>query len=251
MTVYELFKKADFNVIAKSIADKDDCINMDKTKTEEEKDEMRKKEVKILLKALSDMLKTPVKENPDEIIACVKVVDLERKESFMDVFMIYRNDLLTKDIYVYDADDPDFFAPDLNSFSERFIESYAFDFESWEDILGYTVSEVCISEYGAEAVAEAVFHEMTFFGLDYETATEKRDEVKQDLIDSAKEAEAGAGSYITMDELYDKYGFERPSEEEKKEQERIWKEEAKINQDEKVRVLEQVVAEFKGEKNGR
>ena len=241
MTVYELLKKADFNVVAEEIARKDSNIYLDNTKTEEEKEEMRKREKAAILKASEEMLKTNVEEDPNKIIVCVKVVDLSENDSYMDVFMVYREDVLGKELYIANYDDPNASAPDLNEFSERYIESYAFEFSPWEEILGATIADVCIAEYGAEAVAEAVFEEMTFFGLDYDDASDRREEEKQILLDRVKEVDENPGQCISLDEMYEKYGWERPTEEEREETEKIWKEESKINQVERVKIMKQLI----------
>lgn len=245
MTVYELFKKADFNVIAEEIAKKDNDINFDNRKSEAEKDEMRKKEQAAILKAREEMLKVPFKEEPNNIIVCVKCVDLKYKETFLDATMAYQEDILNKELYIPDLDDPNANAPDLNDFADKYVELYAFDFCSWEEILGSTVADASIAEYGAEAVAEAVFEEMTFFGLDYTRANDRKEDIKQGLLESVEELKENPYQGISLDELYDKYGFERPTEEERKENERIWKEEHKINQAERIKIMKRIIENVK------
>ena len=63
--------------------------------------------------------------------------------------------------------------------------SYAFEFDEWEDILGYKVYEKNIEKYGIAKVLAIIVSEMTFFGM----SRTSKNETMEELDKSAKEVE--------------------------------------------------------------
>ena len=56
-------------------------------------------------------------------------------------------------------------------------QTYAFEFCDWEEILGYSISQSNIDEYGLEAILAGVIYEMTFFGYERTDMEEEREEL--------------------------------------------------------------------------
>lgn len=125
-----------------------------------------------------------------------------RKENNVVVITRYRSDFMDEKDYEY-IDTSLFQTKDLEQkvkfpkISEEKIEqmeeekcdkmirevsipqSYAFEFDEWEDVLGYSISQSNIDEYGLETVLAGVIYEMTFFGYKREYMEAEREELER------------------------------------------------------------------------
>lgn len=80
------------------------------------------------------------------------------------------------------------------------IETYAYEFEPWNTILGYLVPDHIIGSFNMETYIGAVLYEMTFFGFFEEEVQDTRDEYayRNSLVEENLKA-------LTKEEFYQKY----------------------------------------------
>lgn len=104
----------------------------------------------------------------------------------------------------------------------EFISKYDIAFSDWKDVLGYSVSDICVEKYGMELIAGIMLEELSFFGNNYDKARTKCDELVETLNIRAESVKNGTAITYTMEEvfdhLYNEFGFEYtgPTEEEQK-----------------------------------
>ena len=82
---------------------------------------------------------------------------------------VYLKDMITKDV----IDNNDFEGP-------NYVETYSYEFEDWEVILGWQLSNAAVEKYGILECALAIFEELIFHGV----SDESRSERKADLDES-------------------------------------------------------------------
>lgn len=74
-------------------------------------------------------------------------------------------------------------------------EVYAFEFRSWKEVLGFSVSERLLSRLGMERVMACVANELTFFGYEEEDAGKEKEILEKAILRCKDEdAETGAGN---------------------------------------------------------
>lgn len=73
-------------------------------------------------------------------------------------------------------------------------EVYAFEFRSWKEVLGFSVSEQLLSRFGIEKVMACVANELTFFGYEEEDAGKEKKILEKAILKCKDEdMEAGVG----------------------------------------------------------
>lgn len=74
-------------------------------------------------------------------------------------------------------------------------EVYAFEFRSWKEVLGFSVSERLLSRLGIEKVMACVANELTFFGYEEEDAGKEKKILEKAILKCKDEdAETGFGN---------------------------------------------------------
>ena len=91
-------------------------------------------------------------------------------------------------------------------------EHYAFEFNAWDEILGAQVFLPNVEKAGRLLFLATVFYEMTFFGLTEESHQAKTEEIRESLIKAEEELRNPEthNKGVSLDELLEKYGIERP-----------------------------------------
>lgn len=241
MTVKELFESVNFKPLARKMAEEDWNIVYNKTKTEAEKEEMKNRLSDRLNACFINMLNIEPILDSDSILYCTLETRLDEEDSYFDASLVYRKDLAEKEIPYTNFDDDTREFLSFSEYEKKYIQSYAFEFKPWAEILGSQVAEASIEAYGAEMVCLAIFNEMTFFGADQEAAAERADFEKDILLERAKEVEDHPERMIPIEdvlqELYKDLGVEPPTKKEKEESRNLWIEEMKINQEERYKIL--------------
>lgn len=246
MTVQELFGKVNFRKIGEHIMDSRPITAAEAAKSEEEKEAIRLAGVEKIYEASRKMLEIEVLNDPEKIITCVWIEAVyPDDEAYMDASLCYRTDLINKELRIRDFDAKDPLSVTDEEYREKYIESYAFEFSDWREILGAEVADTSIEEYGAEAVAEGIFHEMTFFGLDYEDSEKNRKEELDRLDESVREAQEHPETCHPLEELWDELGFDPPTEEETERDYREFIEAEKVHQKENVKIMERLIQAVK------
>lgn len=249
MIVKELFERADFKKIARKEAEDDWELNHDNTKTEEEKESIRQWIEKYTYECYQKIMDISPNANPEDIVVCKKVTNLDDGGSYMDSFLVHKSDLLEKKLRYIDYDSNEYENIPMEEYEKQYIQHYAYEFEPWEEILGYTVASSCVEEYGIDEIASAIFNEMTFFGMEQDSAEERKETEKKILEERVKEIEEHPECCIPADkvfkDLYKELGIDPPTKKEEEDQRELWKKERKINQEEDYRIMVKVIEEFK------
>lgn len=248
MTVKELFELANFKTIAKQLADEDYDLNHDNTKSIEEKEQIKIDICNYILECYQEMMQIEPDNLKENLIFCSFVRDLEDDEdSYINVSCIYKKDLFEKEIPFCDTQDK---ANNLSmkEWEEKYIQTYAFEFTPWKEVLGYEVPKTNINAYGLDKVAKAIYDEMTFFGYKQENAESNAEEEKNILLERVKDVEEHPENCVPIEhvfeDLYTSFGITPPTEEEKEQQRILWQEEMRINQLESKRILTKIKEEY-------
>lgn len=245
MIVKELFQKADWKIIAKEIADNDYMLSIDQTKTEEEKEIKNKKYAEIIIHSVQEMLKLEEIINEENILAVMKVIALDEQDNtYYTASLIKKSDLMNKEIRYVNYDDKDTDQESFEEIEKKYVQTYAFEFNDWKEILGYSVSDVSIKEYGINVVASAIFDEMTFFGLEYEKVNERTEEEMNILDERIKEIEEHPENLKPISEVFEKFGLEPETQEEFERRKKELLEEMKLNQEITYSILKKMKEEY-------
>lgn len=245
MIVKELFQKADWKIIAKEIVDNDYMLSIDKTKTEEEKEIEKKKYAEIIIHSVQEMLKLEEIINEENILAVMKVIALDEPDNtYYTASLIKKSDLMNKEIRYINYDDKDTDQESFEEIEKKYVQTYAFEFNDWKEILGYSVSDVSIKEYGINVVASAIFDEMTFFGLEYEKVNERTEEEMNILDERIKEIEEHPENLKPISEVFEKFGLEPETQEEFERRKKELLEEMKLNQEITYSILKKMKEEY-------
>lgn len=123
----------------------------------------------------------------------------------------------------------------------RQLDSYAYEFENQQQILGYRIAETALTKYYLIDLLADILNEATFFGYENEYLAAER----QKLDDSIAEVDAGQAQTISYDELVDKIGLERSSPADLDDnatelQYRAWQASWKFNDYSKIKELRQI-----------
>lgn len=122
----------------------------------------------------------------------------------------------------------------LKSLVEKFPtfpNAYAFEFELWEEILGYEVYEKNLNSFDLQECIYKILFEMSFNGFDEESQQERRDELTETIKHNeelmALPEEERSKHFKSFEEVKEhlklKFDWKEPSEEEKeRDNRRIW-----------------------------
>ncbi|MCD8083348.1 MAG: hypothetical protein LUE86_07585 [Clostridiales bacterium] len=249
MRIKELFEKADYKKIARSLAENAEDININNTNTEEEKD-IEREALRLHIESCYQKMLADNTDCPDQnmVIVCTKCVDLDDGAEYLDASLFHLEDL-KKEIYIADYDDSESECIPLEEFERKYVQVYSFEFTPWAEILGSYVANISIREYGLDEVAKAIYDEMTFFGYEQETQEETADEEAQIITERIAEVEGHPERWVTWEtvrkEMEEKYGWEPETPEEAEERHQRTLKEMKINQNERVRIMRAVKREFR------
>lgn len=249
MTVKELFQQVDFKKIAKELAEDDYFLNIDNTKTEEEKTKLKERLSLYIYEKFLDMMKNTDPISSGHIVVCTWHCNLSYPEnSYYDTFFINQSDL-KKEIHVVDFDSNEVENYTMEEYEAKFIQNYAYEFSPWTEVLGYVVPETLLLSYGPETVAKVIYHEMTFFGFDKDE-TEKRVNEERDILEerikNVEENQENLKS-IDLDDFREKLGLEKETKAEKAAAHQRMINEMKINQIEYIEIMERILDEFRPE----
>lgn len=245
MIVKELFRKADWKIIAKEIADNDYMLSIDQTKTEEEKEIKKMKYAEIIIHSVQEMLKLEEIINEENILAVMKVIALDEPDNtYYTASLIKKSDLMNKEIRYVNYDYKDTDQESFEEIEKKYVQTYAFEFNDWKEILGYSVSDVSIKEYGINVVASTIFDEMTFFGLEYEKVNERTEEEMNILDERIKEIEEHPENLKPISEVFEKFGLEPETQEEIERRKKELLEEMKLNQEITYSILKKMKEEY-------
>ena len=249
MTVKELLTKADLY----AIAEKEAKIDLEEyNRTSENIIPFSLEDItNKIYKNYEKMLEIKENKHPENIIVCYWVIDLEDEEScFYDATLYTKDDLLNKEFCHFNYFD-DNVTSNNGWDDERYVTSYSFEFDDWKDILGYEVADESINKYGADAVANAILNEMTFFGFDYDKSNEEKEKeinILNERVNDVKENKDNLKKYKTLNDLYEEFGWERPTQEEIENNRLKWRKEADINQTEKETIVLRLQERLRKEK---
>ena len=126
------------------------------------------------------MLKIEPVYSNENILCCLKNSYPDDNE-FDDVFMVKKSDA-------------------ISSSEDEYAETYAVEFESWEDILGYIVSEASLKSYEIHELAANFYSEMTFFGITQEDRDKAVFEAKNEIKNALAEIESGTVEYMSIED---------------------------------------------------
>lgn len=246
MFVIDLLKQVDLKAIAKKQADNDWKLNDDDSISDTEREMLRKKYIEILSERYEKMLELEPDYNRNKIIIVVKQYESFSDEYYYDATVYDRHELIEKQINdrsVYKKNED----LTMEEYEKRYIQSQAFELTDWKYILGYEVSKESISEYGMEIVANAIIDEMTFFGSEYESNNQKREETIDELEKSLDEIKNGTYNSIplNLDEMCKEFDLPIETEEEKEKRHREMLDELERNRLEKNRILKKLIKHLK------
>lgn len=98
------------------------------------------------------------------------------------------------------------------------VETYGYEFDTFENVLSYDVSKTCLYMHDELFVAVAIYDEMTFFGIDVEKRNEKVEEESEKIEESLKECEEhNFENCRPIQELFDELGWKDERTEKEKE----------------------------------
>lgn len=109
-------------------------------------------------------------------------------------------------------------------------ERYGLEFVEWAELLACPLADACAARYGLEACLAYILYDMTFFGVEPEKMRAESDELQRRAAEAERERAAGNEDYFIPAEkvfadLREKYGWEEPTEQER----RQWRRAAAIN----------------------
>lgn len=249
MIVKELFQKVDLKKIAKELAEEDCFFYIDNAKTEEERAELKERLSLYIYEKFLDMMNSIEPNSTGQVVVCTWHCDLDYPESsYYDIFCIHQSDL-KKRIHIVDFDSEKAENYTMEEYEEKFIQSYAFEFSPWDEILGYIVPETLLLSYSPETVAKAIYKEMTFFGFD-KNETEKRVKEEKDVLEERmKNVEENPENLksIDLDDFREELGLKKETKAEKAAAHQRMINEMKINQIEYIEIMERILDEFRSE----
>ena len=250
MNVKKLLEYANLEEIAKKEANNSWELNCNQTKSEEEKEAIRKRMEKYIFENFQKMLQiAPAVNKEGCIVYCIYHKNLLYDEdSYLDASMIYKRDLIEKDINIIDFDDENRELLSPEEHEKKYIQNYAFEFEPWSIVLGYEVADASIEEYGKNEVAAAILNEMTFFGFEEEEAFKHAKKEIDILNERVQEIKDHPERTIPAEEMFSKlrkeFGWEEPTKEEEEETHRRIIEDLKINQQERINILRKMKQDY-------
>lgn len=227
MLVQDLIKKADYKEQARLI-----CENRPYYEKPYDK-EIVEKNITQFIDTLIGL--KPKKDNKEHIMIYEKYWDDEAEEcTALELYV--RKDLIDciekikgKELPVtedYSLDMPSEKLKEL-CLKFEFPQGYGYEFNAWEETLGYEVYERNLTDENIQNCIYAVLFELSFNGMTRDTQEERRKE----LDDSIKEMEELRAlpkeeqekHFHTIDDLYAEFNIERPTpEEQEKSYRKVW-----------------------------
>ena len=203
------------------------------------------KYAEIIIHSVQEMLKLEGIINEENILAVMKVIALDEPDNtYYTASLIKKSDLMNKEIRYVNYDYKDTDQESFEEIEKKYVQTYAFEFNDWKEILGYSVSDVSIKEYGINVVASAIFDEMTFFGLEYEKVNERTEEEMNILDERIKEIEEHPENLKPISEVFEKFGLEPETQEEIERRKKELLEEMKLNQEITYSILKKMKEEY-------
>lgn len=142
-------------------------------------------------------------------------------ESYLDVSVV-KQDEITDFVSIEEINVETKTNDELYAISRKLrnVESYAFEFSPWNEILAYFVPNALIEQYGLETLMASIVHEMTFFGYEENT----KEEEKEELIRRADECEEMLKKpkeeqekyFIPAEKVFEELGYKDERTEEEK-----------------------------------
>lgn len=218
MIVNDLFNKVTFEDLWKYFYEnliKEDNYDLEK----EAKSKISHKE------AFEKIKKLIPKKNEDSILIAYKAIDTfdENEPSYecVDISLFDKKEIKEK-FNIYDKFENDFDFSILSKHeiinclheSRNEITSYAFEFSSWQEVLGYEICEESLNDIGYIPFLSAVFYEMTFCGFDEEDIQEELNVIieRKEEVEKAIE-ENNTGKFVSLNEVFPDWNKYTPSEE--------------------------------------
>lgn len=247
MFVIDLLKKVNLFELAKLAAENDWELNNDNTIPDKGKEEIRAQETEILFNRYKDIINIKPDYDDSKIIVVFKQYEYVEDEYYHSASLYEIEELKNKSLNecsFYDERE------DLTQeeYSNKYIQSYAFELTDWKDVLGYLVSEESVKEYGAQNVAYAIIDEMTFFGSEYDLNNQRREQVIYELSKSLEEIKSGEykSKTISLEELEKDLDLPKETDEEKEINNKKMLDEMEYNRIEQNRILKQIIENLRG-----
>lgn len=95
---------------------------------------------------------------------------------------------------------------DIKSSNPQY-EHYAYEFESWGNILGWDISEACKYAVGEYPYACSILYEMTFFGYTQETQKNETEKMLNSIKESVESIEKESAEAKPWEEVKKDLGF--------------------------------------------
>ena len=181
MTVKELFNKADKMNVLKGMAEQ---------YGEDDEDGER-----YSLEIFEQILSIKPAQCPDDLIVCVRYAEWPSDEAggrYMDASLYRKEDVAGKQIKTGDGD------------GERYVHGYSFELAGWPEILGTEVAHASLERYGLDACAQAIYHDMTFFGCRMEQREECIKEIRDRLLGTGNEV--GSSRTFPVRDMWEELG---------------------------------------------
>lgn len=217
MLVQDLIKKADYKEQARLI-----CERQPDYEKPYDRD-IVENNMKKFIETLVDL--TPKDDKKEHIMIYEKYWDDEEEYTSLELYI--REDILNcikeidgKELPVTEDYSLDMSSEELRELCRKFNfpQGYGYEFNEWEETLGYEVYEGNLTKENIQDCIYDVLFEMSFNGMTREHQEERRKE----LDDSIKEVEEirklpeeeQKKHFHTLDDLYDEFDMERPTPEE-------------------------------------
>ena len=175
------------------------CFVDEKNNTPENRQKVKIKRRKQIIKTLTEMSHIEPIVDPENILVVIKMIDeLEPNEPFdiMDAFQCNKN-TISKD--------------------QEECERFSIDFCDWAKILGSEVCKESIEEYGAAPVIVSIFFEMTFIGWTKAEADKEIENLQKLCDETNEDLENGSSEkFISAEQLFEELGYHDDRTEEEK-----------------------------------
>ena len=253
MTFYDLLKE----VKAEDVVRNQECDRFAPLPGEEEITEEEK--IQIYKHFIDKLLSLTPAENKDKkVLLGAKCRDTYiNNETITDVALYYIDDVLTAMTEYYPEEKNNLSDEELEQEFKKRVNAttlpsgYAYEFNEWEDILGYEVDEDNVNAIGKEKFAGIVLYEMSFNGFDRESQDERREDLENRMKEFEEiktlPKEEQEKRYVPIEKVFndlaeklgdDNLRWKEPTEEERKEMRRILNRDWMWNSVEKAKVFD-------------
>lgn len=97
-------------------------------------------------------------------------------------------------------------------------ERYGIDMMLWRELVSLKVADLSFEKYDRDDIAQAILHEMTFFGYTEAEQSKRLKEETKILEERIAEASSPDAKFYTMEEVYEHLGLELPKRTEEEEE---------------------------------